>query len=61
MIHLKKFQYNKTIDHFEIDPLYLNEGLTYAYNNSYSKIRIFSLNIKETNITLDLALKISLL
>lgn len=50
-----KYRYNKTIDYFEIDPLYLKEGLIYACNNGYKKIRIFSLNTKQNSTILDLA------
>lgn len=52
---MNKFKYNETIEHLEIDPLYLEEGLSYAYNNGYKNIRIFSLNINNSAITLDLS------
>lgn len=50
---MNKFKYNETIEHLDIDPLYLEEGLSYAYANGYENIRIFSLNTNNSDVILD--------
>ena len=44
----KKFEFNKQINYFEIDPAYLAEGLAEA-KGKYSNIRVILLAVRKKN------------